>query len=381
MNAMAHILVYLLEASVAAVVFYLTIKMLMSNETCHGYIRVLWLGAIVLSVAMPFLRIPLPASVQFKVDKMHENILGGITAGEMEFTVAQPVAGGPDWRDILGYVYLAGAVAVALIYALSFIRMHRKMMRCPVSHEYDALVSQCAEAAGYRRPVRLRIGEGGPCSWMGNIVVGRKDIAVNGKEILLHEMGHIRGGRSWDVLLCSLFTCLLWFNPVSWLIQFSLRQVHEFCADSTVLRSGADVREYQKLLIRKTAGPAFCTVVSSFNHSNLKNRIVMMSKKQTGKGAYVKSLVMLPAFACLALMFSAGHPAGAVERLSSGSSAAVLVVAGPDAYDFDAVDVKPSFGDGSLYAFSNWLNANIVYPEAAIKSELQGRVTVSSCPD
>lgn len=91
MNAMAHILVYLLEASVAAVVFYLIIKMLMSNETCLGYIRVLWLGAIVLSVAMPFLRIPLPASVQFKVDEMHENILGGITAGEMEFTAVQPV--------------------------------------------------------------------------------------------------------------------------------------------------------------------------------------------------------------------------------------------------------------------------------------------------
>ena len=35
--------------------------------------------------------VPLPASVQFKVDEMHENILGGITAGEMEFTAVQPV--------------------------------------------------------------------------------------------------------------------------------------------------------------------------------------------------------------------------------------------------------------------------------------------------
>ena len=271
-----------------------------------------------------------------------------------------------------------------------------------MTHEYDGLLSACAEASGCRRKVRLRVTDDSsvnPYSWMHDIMVSRRDIGTDGRDILLHEMGHIRHAHSLDVIFTELFTVILWFNPVSWLMQYSLRQIHEYSADCTVLRSGADAREYQRLLIRKAAGTAFHSIANSFNHSNLKNRITMMLQNQTSKRAYAKSLSLLPVAACLLLVFSASGPAKAdkvnenfpesqeifsavqpsspaVEAVTLPSGAQDPAAQSDDPVPFKDVGEKPSFNGGDANDFSRWVCKNLVYPDAAKEAGISGRVTL-----
>ena len=169
--------------------------------------------------------------------------------------------------------------------------------------------------------------------------------------------------------------------PIRWTLfsqncSQSYSEIHEYSADCTVLRSGADAREYQRLLIRKAAGTAFHSIANSFNHSNLKNRITMMLQNQTSKGAYAKSLSLLPVLACLLFVFSASRPAPedkvsenfpdsqqspAVEMPGQSPVSADLPEAAPqdrndeDPVPFQFVEEKPGFMGGDANDFSKWV--------------------------
>ena len=397
---MEHLLIYIAKVSVSAILFYLFIRILMERETQHEYIRGLWLGAMAASLVMPFIYFPVPDLFPERTEAAGSvNMV--VSAGEMEIIGAEDAAERTvDWARLAGWLYLAGAAAALCGYAVSHARLASRTAGVPVTHEYDGLLSACAEASGCRRKVRLRVTDDSsvnPYSWMHDIMVSRRDIGTDGRDILLHEMGHIRHAHSLDVIFTELFTVILWFNPVSWLMQYSLRQIHEYSADCTVLRSGADAREYQRLLIRKAAGTAFHSIANSFNHSNLKNRITMMLQNQTSKGAYAKSLSLLPVLACLLFVFSASRPAPedkvsenfpdsqqspAVEMPGQSPVSADLPEAAPqdrndeDPVPFQFVEEKPGFMGGDANDFSKWVCEHLVYPEEAKKAKISGRVTL-----
>lgn len=44
---------------------------------------------------------------------------------------------------------------------------------------------------------------------------------------------------------------LQWLNPTAWLMREELKTVHEYQADDAVIKSGANIKEYQMLLIKR----------------------------------------------------------------------------------------------------------------------------------
>ena len=139
-------------------------------------------------------------------------------------------------------------------------------------------------------------------SWMHSIVVSVDDYAENGDTILAHERAHIAHRHSLDHLLLLIVQCVLWWNPFLWRLADSLIEVHEYQADMAVLEQGINATQYQLLLIRKAAGPAGIAMVNGFKRNKLKNRIIMMNKTFSLRGAKCRYLALLPmiliAFAC-----------------------------------------------------------------------------------
>ncbi len=66
-----------------------------------------------------------------------------------------------------------------------------------------------------------------PFSWFRNIVMGSKDFHDNPREIINHELAHVRLGHSWDVAFCNFILVFLWFNPAAWLLKQELQNIHE----------------------------------------------------------------------------------------------------------------------------------------------------------
>lgn len=79
-----------------------------------------------------------------------------------------------------------------------------------------------------------------------------------------------------DIFIGQLYAILVWYNPVSWLMIDELKTVHEYEADEAVIDSGANLKEYQMLLIKKTAGARLPSLANSLNHSKLQKRVTMM---------------------------------------------------------------------------------------------------------
>ena len=108
---------------------------------------------------------------------------------------------------------------------------------------------------------------------MGYIVISRKDLEENGREILIHELAHIHNRHSWDLLVADVCIFFQWFNPASWLLKQELQNIHEFEADETVIKEGVDAKQYQLLLIKKAVGTRLYSMANSFNHSKLEKNV------------------------------------------------------------------------------------------------------------
>ncbi|MBR5168888.1 MAG: energy transducer TonB, partial [Salinivirgaceae bacterium] len=70
------------------------------------------------------------------------------------------------------------------------------------------------------------------------------------------------------------------------------------------LDSGINAKQYQILLIKKAAGGKWYSIANSFNHSKLKYRITMMSRKKSSGWTMVKALYVLPIAAFAAIAFA-----------------------------------------------------------------------------
>ncbi|MBQ5656853.1 MAG: hypothetical protein IIV14_05435, partial [Bacteroidaceae bacterium] len=144
--------------------------------------------------------------------------------------------------------------------------------------------------------------------WMNHVVISERDFHENGREILLHETGHIRSLHSWDLLLLSAVQILQWWNPLAYVFASSLRDVHEYEADDYVLRHGISARDYQLLLIKKAVGTSSYTFANNFDHSLTLKRITMMQKSKSSVWMRSKVLYIIP-MATLALSaFATSEP-------------------------------------------------------------------------
>ena len=119
-----------------------------------------------------------------------------------------------------------------------------------------------------------------------------------------HERAHIRLYHSWDNLFVSFVEVLQWFNPCIWMLDSSLREVHEYEADAEVLNQGVALQNYQSLLIRKAIGTSSYAFANGFNHSLLKKRIKMMMKKKSNRWSCTKALYLLPVAAVTLAAFA-----------------------------------------------------------------------------
>ena len=290
---MEAFLIYQAKVAVALLVFYLFYRFLLKKETFHRLNRAVLVGAAVLSFLLPLCIItihkPMPVSPALAPAVAGLGLVEAQLAPEV---VGEAVSSAPWWPVALAALFFAGVAFVLGRVSVSILSVLRIIRRGQCVREED----------GCRIIVTER--EIDPFSWMRYIVLSRKDWEDGHGSILLHEKAHIGYGHSAELLLVDILTAFQWFNPAVWMLRADLQELHEYEADDAVLRSGANLREYQYLLIRKAVSKSGYSVANSFNHSILKNRITMMSKAKSPLLRGLRALWMLP-LVCLGLCLQA----------------------------------------------------------------------------
>ena len=299
--------IYILKSSVCLVLFYLFFRLLLSKETFHRFNRMALLGVLFFSLLIPCIEVT--TRHQVEVQQAVLSIEQLLLMAELEATPANVGAvqetSAISWVQIVLLVYLAGILFLACRNIYSLICLFRLVH----SGKHEKL----------EKGVTLVVHnqEIAPFSWMKYIVISRKDLEENGREILIHEMAHIHHRHSVDLLVADICIFFQWFNPGAWLLKQELQNVHEYEADETVINEGVNAKEYQLLLIKKAVGTRLYSMANSFNHSKLKKRITMMLKEKSNPWARLKYLYVLPLAAIAVTAFARPEISEKVEEISA----------------------------------------------------------------
>ena len=276
---MTEFLIYQGKAAIALAVFYMFYRLLLSKETFHRFNRIVLLGTAALSFLLPLCVITFKEVVVVPAMTASSETFTGEVAGTAAMV---PEVSEPIWSVILCSLFALGALAVLVHVVFSIIGI-RRMIR-----------SGSRQALESGETLIITETDTAPFSWMKYIVISREDYESGYSQILTHEKAHIALRHSWDILFVDMITALQWFNPAIWMLKADLRALHEFEADDAVLRSGANIKEYQYLLIRKAVSKSGYSVANSFNHSTLKARITMMLNKKSSRMSAWKALYVIP---------------------------------------------------------------------------------------
>jgi len=279
---MGDLLVYILKSSLCLAVFYLFYKTMLSRETLHKFNRIVLLSLFVVSLILPFIEVSFQKAAPYS--GLSLNLEALLAMAQASGTGEEVAAPANNWLLYLVVVYLAGVVFSVIKVGISFYKM------------FSLLKSRGTKREIIEHNVRLIIHkrDSAPFSWMRYIAISEKDYAESGKEIITHELAHISRKHSIDLLLAESVKIIHWFNPAAYLLKQELQNIHEYEADEAVINKGIDAKQYQLLLIKKAVGDRLYTIANSFNHSKLKNRITMISKKKSPKWAAVKAMFLLP---------------------------------------------------------------------------------------
>jgi hypothetical protein len=124
------------------------------------------------------------------------------------------------------------------------------------------------------------------------------------QEILIHEFAHVKQKHSWDILFFEIMQILCWFNPVLFIYRRALLLNHEFLADQEVINNYKDVRAYQLLLLEKVSQQAGSFIISQFNYSITKQRLIMMTTPKSFRKSLCKQLAIIPLLGISLSLFS-----------------------------------------------------------------------------
>jgi len=297
---------YLFKSAVWLAGFALVFILFLRNERFFFLNRIYLLAGILTSFFFPLISIHytvvLPVVQSVQTDNA---IVNGIqNSGKSIF---------PDLKILLLALYVSG---VLFVIALMF-RQGKSVLRTIKKSETISL-----------RPAKLikTTDCTSAFSFFSYVFVNPSITDVETKEIMIHEMVHIRQKHWIDLLLVELLCMIQWFNPLVWIYVRYIRQNHEYLADEVALQQTSDPAIYKAVLLNQIVGAPVVSLSNSFNYSPNKKRFAMMKNIITSPYRKMKVLLILPVFALV--LFSFARPDYKYKNLNEGNSGPASATSG-----------------------------------------------------
>jgi TonB family protein len=146
--------------------------------------------------------------------------------------------------------------------------------------------------------------KGTPFSFFRSIFWGKEQTLDNeaGRQILKHEIFHVKQFHTLDLLYLEILLIVAWFNPFFYLLRKELKAIHEYEADAYAMTEG-DSFSYASLLLANYSG-SIHPLTNPFFKNQIKRRIAMIMKNNKNKNSLLGRLMILPLLLVLAGIFS-----------------------------------------------------------------------------
>jgi TonB family protein len=375
---------YLLLVNVYLVLFYGFYALLLRKETFFQLNRVYLVSAAALSFFIPVIQAGWVQNL-FITREVHYAVYGSqITISQLKPVADASVTLG----EILAYLYFIGILFLVgrLIWQLVVLNKIIKTDQLGVAYSFFKTI--------------------------------KVDGNANSSVINAHEQVHAQQWHSADVFIIEAVMIINWFNPVVYFYRRAIKHVHEFIADSHAIKEVDNKADYAMLLLSQTfETPTHNLVSHFFNHSLLKQRIIMLQKNKSQRVKLLKYGLSAPLFVLMLVLSSATASNSKAVKVINLKAAQVLAtpaitirvnnkpvdlsiqttarpitiakaqeqtavtgiidtVPNNDSQIFAAVEQAPSF-PGGTDAFYEFLARNTIYPAEMRANNIQGKVIVT----
>lgn len=271
---------YLIEANIYLGVFYLCYCLFLNRDTHYMLGRAYLIFSCVVAFVLPVTQLSVlkPAIPEVVIEEP-ANQINIIPAQLQQLKLAAPVKHF-TFDDALVYLYITGVVIAfcVLLFRLRKLYVLTRNKHSLYEDQYK-LVKLDDENTAFSFFNYLFIGSNVP----------------QAETIIAHELVHIRQKHSVDIIFLEIVKIVNWFNPFIYLIQRSLKTIHEYIADEQTAAHEHDALAYSSFLLNNAYGIQGSSIAHSFfNYNLLKKRIIMLNKNRSGKLARLKYLAALP---------------------------------------------------------------------------------------
>jgi len=263
---------YLLQTLVFQLIFLLVYDVFLKKETFYNLNRIYLLVTPLLSLLIPFIQFDfIRESVQKSdVIKLQEVVVG-VTNKLAETNV--------EYFNLLNIIEIGGLIAFGwfvykLIKIYQLIRHHKQQKK-----------------TGY---IEVVLAENNAAfSFFRYIFIGKNINESNKEHIIRHELVHIRQKHSFDLMFFECMRILFWFNPLVYVFQQKISELHEFIADEETAK-GNRAQQYEFFLQQVFRTEKFSFVNQFFKQSLIKKRIAMLNKNHSAGVKRIKFVLLVP---------------------------------------------------------------------------------------
>ncbi len=267
---------YILECIAFQLVFLVIYDFMLKRETFFQWNRAYLIGTYILSLGLPWIKIEaLKSSLPERYFVYPELLMNIDVTGNGSLTE------GPRFNISWEETILFGGMFFAAIYfGYKLFQIYRLRKNGAIQH--------------FSKFTRILIANSQIAfSFFRSIFLGDKVLEREHQSIIQHELVHIEQKHSWDLLFFELMRIIGWFNPLVYVYQQRVSELHEFIADSHVAKTHKK-EQYEVLLSQIFETENISFINQFFKSSLIKKRIVMLQKARSKKVWQLKYLMLVP---------------------------------------------------------------------------------------
>ncbi len=236
-----------------------------------------------------------------------------------------------------------------------------------IEGDWPALTAEATARLGVRRRVTVLISRDAlmpmTWGWLRPVILLPDEANAwpldRRRDVLLHEMAHIRRSDALTQAIAQAACAVYWFNPLAWLAAGRMHVEREQACDDMVLVAGARPSDYALLLLEmarrlRSGRAAALAAVSMARPSHLEGRVLAILDPDQKRGQLGRPATILAAIGLVAILLplstlqlkaKAQQARGAAPVNASKSSTESKMIVTGRVLDPDGKPVKGAFVD------------------------------------
>lgn len=279
---MGAVWLYFGKAILTSAVLFLYYRLFLKDKTFHHYNRFYLLGALLVSLLLPLLK------VSYFTIEVNNDMYEWINQWQQTIPGTSYEA-----KPSLNLLALGSGLVTLFLMSRFFFGIFK-------ISKFKTLFPKEAFDGIHCYQTNL---ENAPFSYFRHLF-WKQSIPLNsevGKQVLKHEMVHIEQKHTYDKLFMELILCVCWFNPFYYLIKKEMHLIHEYLADKKAVNQ-SDTKAFAQMLLASHFSGNSLAVSSPLLNPHLKKRLQMLKTPRT-KFSYIRRTFALPLLFALSFAY------------------------------------------------------------------------------